>query len=332
MTPGSHLSQLITGYCPAQAVYVAAKLNLADLLADGPRGVADLAAVTGTHEHSLYRLMRMLAGHGIFAEQADGRFALTPEAEFLRDGVPGSQKAFALMMGEEHYRAYGELLYSVQTGRTSFEKLFGQPVFEYLAHHPEPAATFDAAMTAIHGRETAVILDALDLSGVGVFADIGGGNGSVLTETLRRHPSLRAILFDLPHVVERARPNLAGAGLLDRCDLVSGDFFASVPAGADAYFLRHIIHDWDDARAAAILRNCRAALKPGGRVLVAESVIPPGNDSFFGKDLDLTMLVLPGGQERTEGEYRALFAAAGLRLSRIVPTASELSVLEAVAA
>src|SRR5438105_4635259 len=226
----------------------------------------------------------------------------------------------ALMSGEEHYRAYGELLYSVRTGKPAFDKVFGAPVFDYLATHPEQAAVFDAAMTSVHGAETAVILDAYDLTGVGTLMDVGGGNGSVLIATLRKYPALTAVLYDLPHVVERARPNVAAAGVADRCRLVGGNFFEAVPPGADAYFLRHIIHDWDDEKATTILKNVRKVIAPGGKVLVAESVIPPGNEPFFGKLLDITMLALPGGQERTEAEYRALFAGAGFRLARVVPT------------
>jgi hypothetical protein len=234
----------------------------------------------------------------------------------------------AVMMGEEHYRAWGEILYSLRTGRPAFEHLYGQPLFEYLAEHPEQARTFDAAMTGVHGPETRAMLDAYDFAGVGTLVDVGGGNGSTLCAVLLDYPAMRGILFDRPDVVERARADLQAAGLAGRCATVGGSFFASVPPGGDAYLLRHIIHDWDDEQALTILRNCRRAMKPGARLLVVESVIPPVNEPSFGKLLDLTMLIMPGGRERTEAEYRQLYSAAGFRLSRIVPTERDVSVLE----
>jgi ubiquinone/menaquinone biosynthesis C-methylase UbiE len=327
----SQLFSLISGYKTTQAIYVVAKLGIADLLVAGPRTVADLARQAQVHERSLYRVLRMLASRGIFIEQADERFALTPLAEPLRSDVPHSQRAFAIMSGEEQFRAYGELLYSVRTGKPAFDHIYGEPIFDYLSKHPDSAKTFDAAMSAIHGRETQSILDAYDFSGIGELCDVGGGNGSVLIATLKRYPTLRGVLFDLPHVIERARPSIEAAGLADRCRFVAGNFFESIHAGADAYFFRHIIHDWDDEKATTILKNCRAALKPGGKILVVESVVPPGNEPYFGKDLDLTMLVMPGGEERTEAEYRTLFGGAGLKLARIVKSPTEMCVLEAVA-
>jgi ubiquinone/menaquinone biosynthesis C-methylase UbiE len=329
-TPRQELNQLICGYWHSQCVYVAAKLGIADLLTDGPHSIEDLSGQTGTHPMSLYRLLRALASVGLFAEEADRRFALTPAAALLRSDVPGSQRAMAIMMGEEHFRAWGDLLYSVQTGKPAFEKLFGQPVFEYLSQKPEQAAIFDKAMVGVHGRETAAILDAYDFSPFKSVADIGGGNGSTLSGILQRHPALHGTLFDLPGVIERASQNVEKAGLSNRMHLVAGDFFQSAPNGADAYFLRHIIHDWDDDKAVRILQNVHRAIDKNGRLLVVESVIPPGNEPFFGKLLDLTMLVIPGGQERTEDEYRSLFGKAGFRLARIVPTEAEVSVIEGV--
>jgi len=325
------MTRLMTGYWISQAVYVAAKLGIADRLVAGPLGVDALAAQTGSHDRSLYRLLRALASVGVFAEDDRGRFELTPLAEFLRSDVPGSQRALVLMMGEEHYRAWGDLLYSVQTGEVAFDRVYGKPVFDYLSEHPEQGRIFDAAMTGIHGRETAAVIDAYDFAGVATLADIGGGNGSQLRAVLEKHPEMHGILFDLPAVIERTAPKIEAAGLADRCGAVAGDFFESVPAGADAYLLRHIIHDWDDSNAATILTHCRQALPAAGRVLLVESVIPPGNEPFFGKLLDLTMLVIPGGLERTAEQYEKLLADAGLKLKRIVPTATEVSVLEAVA-
>jgi hypothetical protein len=322
------MNRMLTGYWISQALYVAAKLGIADLLTPGPRSPEDLAQATKSHAPSLYRLLRALASVGVFAEDGQGRFSLTPLAECLRSDVPGSQRALAIMTGEEHYRAWGELLYSVQTGQAAFDKLYGMPVFDFLSRNPEQAKVFDAAMVGVHGRETAAMLDAYDFAGIATLADIGGGNGSLLTTVLKRHPAMRGILFDLPGVTERARGNLQAAGLADRCRVIGGNFFESAPAGADAYLMRHIIHDWDDEKATQILQNVHRVMGKEGRLLVVEGVIPPGNEPSFGKLLDLTMLVIPGGKERTEEEYRQLFAAGGFHLTRVVPTKAEVSVVE----
>ena len=327
-TPQDQMAGMITGYWVSQMVHVAAKLELADRLADGPRTADELAALTRTHARSLYRLLRALASVGIFSEGGDQRFSQTPLSEGLRKDVPGSQWAMAVMMGEEHYHAWGDLRESVRTGQTAFDRLYGKPLFEYLGEHPEHARVFDAAMTSIHGRETQAVLDAYDLSGIGVLADIGGGNGSNLIGILGRYPEMKGILFDLLHVVERAAANLERAGLSNRCEVVGGDFFGSIPIRADAYFLRHIIHDWDDEKAGLILRNIRTSMPQGARLLVFEHVLPPGDEPSFGKLLDLNMLLLPGGVERTADEFRRLYEGSGFRLTRIVPAQGDLSVIE----
>lgn len=328
--PQAQLGQMITGYWNSQMIYAAAKFGIADLLGDGPKSVEQLASATNTKPALLYRLLRALASVGIFAEDEHGDFALTPLAEPLRSNVPGSQKSLALMMGADQYRAWANLADTLQTGDNAYEQEFGKPIFEHLAEHPEKARIFDDAMTGIHGRETSAILDAYDFSGIQVIADIGGGNGSKITAILQKYPHMRGILFDLPHVVERARPNIEEAGLSERCQLLSGSFFEAVPAGADAYVMRHIIHDWDDAKSIAILKNCHAVMSPGQKLLLVESVIPPGNEPFMGKLLDLTMMLIPGGKERTEAEYRELYDQTGFDLVRIVPTDSEVSVIEGV--
>jgi hypothetical protein len=327
-SPNEQMNRMISGYWTTQAVYVAAKLGIADLLAQGARTVDDLAGATNVHAPSLYRLLRGLASMGVFADDGTQRFSLTPLAECLRSDVPGSQRALAIMSGEEHYHAWGELLYSIQTGRIAFDKIYGMPVFEFLSKNLEQAKVFDAAMVGVHGRETAAMTDAYDFSAFGVLADIGGGNGSLLTTVLKKHPALRGILYDLPGVTQRALGSLQSAGVADRCTVIGGSFFESVPVGADAYLMRHIIHDWDDEKATTILRNVHQAMSPQGRLLVVEGVIPAGNDPCFGKLLDLTMLTLPGGKERTEDEYRALFRAGGFELTRVVPTRAEVSVIE----
>ena len=325
------IAAMIHAYPKSRAIYVVAKLDVAGHLRNGPQTIDELAQRTQTHAPTLYRLLRALASEGIFAEMEPGTFAMTPAAHCLLTDAPHSQHAMAVMMGEEHYQAWGELLYSVQTGNKAFDKIYGMPIFEFLSQHPEQAAIFDAAMSSIHGREAAPMLDAYDFSPFGTIADIGGGNGSTLMAVLRQYPQARGVLFDLPHVIERASQHVAAAGLTERCELLTGDFFSAIPTGADLYMFRHIIHDWNDEQSVRILANCRQALAPDGKILLLESVIEPGNARSFGKWLDLTMLVIPGGKERTEQEYRHLLAQAGLRLLRIVRTRSEISLIEAEA-
>ncbi len=330
ISPSAQLDRMITGYWISQAIYAAAKFGIADLLKQGPESVEDLAEKTSTNPDALYRLLRALASVGIFAEGPPRQFSLTPLAEPLQTNVPGSKRALALMSGDEQFQAWSEILYSIQTGKKAFDKVFGKPIFDYLGEHLDKAQVFDAAMVGIHGRESNAILQAYDFSGINTVVDIGGGNGSQLITLLQAHPTMRGILFDLPHVIERAKAPISAAGLTNRCELVSGSFFETVPAGADAYFMRHIIHDWEDEKSLTILRNCHRAMPADGRLLIVESVIPLGNEPFAGKFLDLVMLLIPGGKERTEEEYRDLFAQAGFELSKIVPTKSEVSVIEAV--
>jgi hypothetical protein len=334
---------MITGYWHSQAIYAAAKFGIADLLAAGACSVDDLAQQTSTDPDALYRLLRALASVGIFSEGPPRQFSLTSLAEPLQSNVPGSKRALALMACDEQFQAWSEIVYSIQTGKKAFDKVFGQPVFDYLAKNQEKAQVFDAAMVGIHGRESNAVLKVYDFSAISTVVDIGGGNGSQLISLLQAHPSTRGVLFDLPHVIERAKPVVAAAGLDDRCELVAGSFFDDdafsdlrLPLGAGrgegvvAFFMRHIIHDWEDEKSLTILRNCHRAMPADGRLLVVESVIPPGNEPFAGKFLDLVMLLIPGGKERTENEYRTLFAQAGFNLSKIVPTGTEVSVIEAV--
>jgi ubiquinone/menaquinone biosynthesis C-methylase UbiE len=322
------LDQMISGYWISQAIYAAAKFGIADHLNDGPKTVQELAGATATNPDALHRLLRALASVGIFAEGESRRFSLTPLAEPLRSDVAGSKRALALMMGDEQFRAWAEIEYSIRTGKIAFDKAYGKPVFDYLAEHPDKARIFDAAMVGIHGRESNAVLNAYDFSGIGVVADIGGGNGSQITAILEQHTRMNGILYDLPHVIERAKDRIQAAGVQDRCKLVAGSFFEAVPEGADAYILRHIIHDWDEEKCLTILHNCHRAMRPASKLLVIESVIPPGNEPFLGKFLDLHMLLIPGGKERTENEYRELFERAGFMLTRVVPTGTEVSIVE----
>jgi len=328
--PHRKLDQMITGYWASQAIYAAASLGIADLLTTGPQTAEQLATATETNAGALYRLLRALASVGIFAENEQNEFALTPLAEYLRSDVPGSKRALAMMTGDEHFHAWGEILFSIRTGKTAFDKVFEKPFFEYLPEHPDKAQVFDKAMTGIHGRETGEILESYDFSEMKTLLDIGGGNGSNITSILQKYPDMKGTLFDLPHVIERAQPHIEQAGLGDRCELMGGSFFESVPTGADAYFMRHIIHDWNDEKSLLILENCHAAMQENSKLLIVESVIPAGNEPFAGKFLDLVMLMIPGGKERTAEEYRSLFEQAGFELTRIIPTASELSILEGI--
>jgi hypothetical protein len=330
--PQAALMQLMTGYWVSQGIYVAARLGLADLLADGPKTSRELAAATGTHAESLYRVLRMLASVGVFAEDGAGRFGLTPLAEPLTSG-PGSLRAIVTHWGEEpSWKAWGALLESVKTGQTAFVLANGAEVFPYYATHPESARPFNEAMTEFSASVGAAVIEAYDFSEFRQIVDVGGGHGGLLTTILKANPQARGVVFDQPEVVAGAPAMIAAQGLQGRVEAAGGDFFASVPAGGDAYVMKHIIHDWDDERSIAILRNIRRAMADSGKLLLIESVVPPGNAPDFGKLVDVHMLVMTGGRERTEAEHAALFAKAGFRLTRVVPTQSPVSVVEAVKA
>jgi hypothetical protein len=320
---------MMTGYWVSKAVYVAAKLGVADHLASGPRSAAELAVATQAHAPALFRMLRALASLGVFTEASPGRFALTPLAELLRSGVPDSMRALAIMYGEDQYRAWGDALYSVQTGRPAFDHAFGSTYFNYFATHPEASRIFNEAMVGWTTQLTAAVVAAYDFSSCGVVADVGGGHGALLAAILRSSPATQGILFDLPHVIESAEPFLSAAGVAGRCARVGGDFFAEIPPGADAYALAQILHDWDDERCLAILRQIRQVIPDQGRLLIVELVLPEGNEPFLGKWLDLHMLVLLGGQERTVAQYTALLHAAGFELTAVVSTSEPQSIIEA---
>lgn len=323
------LLDLIVGAWSAQAVSVAARLGIADLLAKGPRSSAELAAATQSHPQALHRLLRALASFGVFAEIGSGRFALTPLAEQLRSDATASLRGYAMLLGQDwHWQACGNLLHSVRTGESAIEHATGLSVFDYLARHPEAASAFDAAMNSRSSFEDEAIAAAYDFPG-GTIVDIGGGRGSLLARILERTPDADGVLFDLAHVLAGAAAVVRAAEVARRCRLLAGDFFESVPPG-DLYVMKKIIHDWDDERARRILANCRAAIKSDGRLLILEQVILPGNGQAIGKIFDLQMLAqTPGGRERTEAEYRALLADAGFELARIIPSACPLDIVEA---
>ena len=324
--------QLVTGFKIAASLSVVAQLGIADLLAGRPKPVSELARVAQVNEDALYRVLRALASVGVFTETASRTFANTPASELMCTGARDSMRDVMVWMGDDfHLRTYAELMHSVKTGGTAVKKFTGSEAFEYFEQDKAEGERFNAAMTNFSAVLMPAVLEAYDFSGLGTLADIAGGHGFALTSILKKHPDLRGILFDLPHVVSGAKPRIESLGLADRCQIVAGDFFQAVPV-ADCYVMKNIIHDWDDARALAILKNCAGALRGKGKVILIENVISPGNEPHFGKWLDIDMLTLAGGRERTQAEFAALFSQARLRLSRVVPTKSPVCVVEAVKA
>ncbi|MGE0238807.1 MAG: methyltransferase [Parvibaculaceae bacterium] len=331
--PSAQLVQMASAYWVSAIVHAAAKLDLADRLAQGPKSAEDIAGAMGFDPRALYRLMRSLAGLGILTENADRSFALTPLGAALKAGAPGSARASVLTLCAPWFtHAMEDLAHSVRTGTTAFEKINGMPVFDYLGRHPEAAARFSETMVGSHGGEPPAVAAAYDFSGLGTIVDVGGATGNMLATILEHHEGPRGILADLPHVVKDAPAFLSGRGVADRIAIAPHDFFQSVPTGGDAYILSHVIHDWSEAQCLTILGNVRRAMPDHGRLLLVEMVLPGRDEPHFGKILDMVMLALPGGEERTAAEYEALFAKARFKLTRVVPTASTVSVIEAVKA
>jgi len=327
--PPIAMLQLISGFWISRCIYLAAKLGIADLVKNESKTAAELAAATGTDAPSLFRVMRALASVGVFSQDADGRFAITPLSETLRSDIRGSLRAFAMTeLGEEHYPAWGELLHSVRTGEIAFDHAFGMPVWEFFAKHPDNARIFNDAMSGMTAQANKAILSQYDFAGINTLVDIGGGHGGLITSILQRYPAMNGTLFDSPQVIEGARTVVDGSGIGDRCQLVAGNFFESVPEGGDAHILKWIIHDWNDEQSLAILKNCHRALPGNGKLILVEAVVPASTEPHFSKFIDLNMLVMTGGRERTEAEFRALYKAAGFRLTRVVPTDSPFSVIE----
>ncbi|MBA4064800.1 MAG: methyltransferase [Isosphaera sp.] len=333
LPPEQRLMQLVFGKAVTQAVSVAARFGVADHLAAGPKTADELAAATGLHPGHLYRVMRLLAGLDVFTADADGRFGLSPVGELLRTGVPGSARPIATYVCDPwSWKPWGDLAGAVKTGGPVFDRMFGEGVFDYLAKHPDEAATFNAGMTGFSQQAAAAVTAGYDFSGFGTVVDVGGGHGSLLLAILRANPGVKGVVFDAPQVAAGAADAIRAAGMGDRCRAEGGDFFAAVPAG-DLVVMKNIIHDWNDAKAATILRACRAALPASGRLLLVELVVPPGFAPHLSHVLDLEMMVLCDGKERTEAEYRELLAGAGFRLTRVVPTENgPFSLVEAVPA
>ena len=328
------MRNLAIGYWVARLVHVAAKLRLADLLKKGPRTVEDLATVAGVRPAMLYRILRALASVGVFAETKDRRFKLTPLAATLQTGVPASMHAWALMINENWgWDSWKELLHGVKTGEVPFLKAHGIPIFEYFEKHPEDLQVFGESMTSISRTENPAVAAAYKFSGIRTLVDVGGGHGSLLSTILKANPKLKGVLYDQPSVIARAEKDqhVTAKGIAERCRLESGSFFETVPKGGDAYIMKYILHDWNDEACVKILANCRAAMNEKGKVLVVDNVIAPGNDPGWGKLLDIQMLII-GGRERTKKEFAAMFAEAGLKLTRVVPTKGPLSIVEGVRA
>jgi hypothetical protein len=331
LPPQAILMQMLFGYAPARAISIVAELRIADLLADGSKTAEELALTTKSHSRSLYRLLRACASVGIFSEGSDKRFSLTPMAEFLRSDNPESLRAFAEMLAHgEQFQTWSALDFSIQTGTPAFDKVHGMPIFEYYPTHPKSGQIFNDAMTSMSLGSSRAVMQAYDFSGITKLVDIGGGHGFLLASVLEKYPTMKGVLYDTATIVEEAKGLLEKQGVTNRCETVGGNFFESAPSGGDAYMMKHIIHDWNDEGCIAILKNCRKGITEGGKLLVIEMVVPPGNEPSLSKLLDLQMLAVLPGCERTEEEYSALFGAAGFKLTRIVPTMSPYSVIEGV--
>ncbi len=330
MAPLDHLLQLATGYIVSTALQIATRLEIADRLANGPQPVEELARAARVDADALYRVLRALASAGVFEEVEARRFGQTAASELLRKDIQGPRPLILWMTDPFHFNVYAEAIHSVRTGRPAVEKTHGMPVFEYFARDRALSETFNDAMTTMSAFVIPAVLETYDFSDAGLVVDIAGGHGQVLMSILQKHPHLQGVLFDVEHVIAGAKARIAGAALAGRIRTEAGDFFKAVPAG-DTYVMKHIIHDWDDERAGLILRNIRTAMrdKAKGRVVLIESVLTEGSAPDLGKLIDLEMLLLPGGRERTADEYRLLFEHAGFELTRIVPNQSPLSTIEA---
>jgi hypothetical protein len=331
--PPPHLPIMELTLAPvlSRALYAVTERGIPDLLADGPATPDELAAKAGVHPIALLQMLRALAAAGFFTHGADGRFGLNPVSETLLPGHPTAARDAVLALGSPAFwGALGVTPAVLETGKTGVEIALGTSFFDWLRQHPDQEAVFNRTMIAVHGGEPAAVAETFDFSGINKLVDVGGGLGTMLVTLLAANPHLTGVLFDAPTVVEQAKETITAAGVEGRCERVGGDFFASVPAGGDAYILSHIIHDWPVEECHTILRNCKEAMNPGGRILIVEMVLPEGTEPHPGKVLDVVMLTIPGGRERTAAEYEELLAPVGLRVERVVPTPSPVSVVEAV--
>jgi hypothetical protein len=322
------LWQAANAFRTTQALYVVAKLGIADLLRDGPKTSEDLARRAKAHPRSLFRLLRYLAGIGFFTQDKSNRFGLTPKSEPLLTDAPNSMRPMVIFLGEDQYLPTGALLHTVQTGETSFDHLNGMGHFEYLSKHPEASARFNAAM-ASGLRQSENPLDRYDFSGRRVVVDVGGGRGDQIVSILRANPTMKGILFDLPQVASDARAYLEASGVADRCKLMTGDAFQSIPPGGDVYMMSRVLHDWADEKAALLVANCRKAIPKDGILLIRDSVLPEGDAPSPAKQMDITMLIMTGGHERSEEEWRTLLGASGFSFGKVRRTSSPFDLIEA---
>ena len=332
MNPAEQVLQVATGYIASACLYAAMKLDIADRLSSGPKTTAELAVAGGAQEDAVYRVLRLLASLGIFDEVAPKTFALTPAAELLRKDTPGSLRGIAFFLGDpNHLRVYADVMHSLTTGKPAIELTLGMSLFEYLDKHPDYSRIFNDAMTSFSAPSAAAAIEAYDFSDTGTIVDVAGGHGELLISILKACPKVHGIVTDLDHVVQGAPARIDAAGLSDRMQAVPCDFFKAVPAGGDTYLMKHIIHDWQDEQSIVILKNIATAMgSKKGRLILIEPVLASGNARDFGKLLDIEMMLYPGGRERTAEEFRSLFDRAGFSLTKIVPTKSPVSVVEAV--
>jgi hypothetical protein len=326
---------MCTGYMIAAALYPVTKLGIAELLADGPLSIQELASKTGANEDALYRVMRALANVGVFTEVAPRSFGLSPAAHVLRSDVPGSMRDLVLWMTNEfHFKTWGDMTHSVMTGKPSVEKVYGKTCFDVFPHLPETNVEFNNAMTNISAMTIPVVLESYDFSGINTLFDIGGGHGFLISQILKHYPDMKGCIFDIPHVIQGAKERCERLGLQDRLETIPGNFFESVCDSGDAYIMQHIIHDWTDEQCCTILKNVRKAMdgKPNAKLIILDSIVNTDGGFDFTKWKDLEMLILPGGRERTAQEFRSLLDQTGFKLVRTIPLPSMVSILEAVPA
>ncbi len=322
---------MILGKWLSMAISTAAQLGVADELASGPKTAAEIAAKIDVKPDALYRLMRATAGTGVFRLLPDGRFEQTELSEPLRSDAPDSVRAMAMMLLDDwHHASWGQLPWCVKTGQPAPFNVYGKHLFELMQEHPEKGVNFNNAMSQLSTPQAAAVVEAYDFSGFQHIVDVGGGHGYLLAQILKSVPKLHGTLFEMPHIVEGAKSEKYLPPLGDRVGYAPGNFFADAPPAADAYVMKFIIHDWDDEKSGKILSLCRSTIQPGGKLLVVDMVVPEGNEPALSKLVDLEMLVLPGGKERTEKEFKDLLAASGFKLERIIPTSGPMSIVEAV--
>lgn len=331
LPPQAQMMEMIFAYTLSRSIATAAQFGIADHLTDGAKTAEEIASTLKLHPRSLYRLLRALAGAGVFHEDNEKRFSLTPLSETLLSDAPESLRGFTSFMADDsNFNTWAGLPYSVETGKPAFDHIFGSPLFAWYQQHPAYGQKFDAAMTSMSLGAGAAVLASYDFTGIKRLVDVGGGQGQLLAAILQKYPTMQGVLYDAAHVIATAQDTIAAHGVAERCEIVGGDFFQSAPAGGDAYIMKHIIHDWNDNECVTILGHCRDGMQVGDKVLIAEMVVPEPNVPGVSKFLDLQMLLVLPGCERTAEEYRALLDRAGFELTRIVPTPSPYSVIEGV--